>query len=156
MSPLWGQYNTIDLNRRTLDASSPADTAPARALLGGGDFADGLYFTGQNFDAQTQSIRARLAEHNSRTGLAMAVMNPADLIIVNAQRRLQGLPLLDNENDGTFTRVPQLGLKTMDGTECVGNVVTQNEELRLVGPCRAGSIDIGVRLSIAVPQSASH
>lgn len=150
---LWDQYNIDELNKRSVDGLELPAAVQARAMLMGGDLAGGLYFTKLSLEEQLGQVDLFSANYRgaSHPNTTAGVMNTADLIVVNAQHQVEGdagRPLLDNENDNTFARIPQLGTKRVDGVSLVGGVYSNLGQLRLARSRGLAGPDRGVRLSV--------
>lgn len=154
---LWDQYKTTELNRRLLDdQAQPVAAIQARGMLLGGDKpgVPGLYFVSQNLKDQIKRAEAFMGDYDkTHQTTAAAVMNTADLVVVNAQRQVEGRPLLDNETEYTFSRVPQLGTKSVDRGSIVGFVHSDGGRLRLRGSYGHADGSDGVRLSVGPKQA---
>lgn len=152
-SGLWDQYGVADLNNRNANLPTPAQIGklPIRVLgmlTGERDHADedGLYYTGQNLGDQKNSIEGALHANNSvQSIVTMGVFNPADYIMLNAQRRETGEPLLDRM---TFTRFPQMEMKAVDGISYVPYACSDGGRLVLYGSYGYADSYDGVRLSV--------
>jgi len=132
--PIWSQYQTADLNRRTISGADIPKPEVRAMLLGGDHLAEnGLYHVGKNYQDQ----RSAIAEHE--------LVNPVDYLIINAQRREAGETLLDPE---TFTRFVQLAMVTARGGSWVGDAYSRQGRLWLRRSHGLGSGDAGVRLSM--------
>lgn len=125
LDELWCQYKASELNRRTLSKITPAinNTDGVRGealamLLGGNrDNEPGLYSTNQNLKTQKKAAKDQKKSYDAtheRSELRIA--NPADYVIINAQRRENGEPLLDR---GTLSHFIQLAMKAAIGGSCL-------------------------------------
>lgn len=144
--PFWSQYSPAELNSRSLDSASARQdiTASARAMLTATDYEGE---SGLRFPSKKGKDQSNLAQDHE-------LVNPADYIILNAQRREAGEPLLDTR---TFTRFVQLAMKPAggaDGSTWIPDAGSGRGQLSL----RGGSCDhaiphAGVRLSVGRNQA---
>lgn len=104
-------------------------------LLGGeNEFNEaGLYFTRQTLREQLKAVRS----HD--------LVNPADYVLLNAQHRVAGEPMLDTQ---TFTSFPQLEMKVAGDVSRVPGAECDNSYLRLRGYLGFARFLGGVRLSM--------
>lgn len=139
---LWSQYSPAELNTRYMGecvaaTSGNGVSGMARAMLLGGDHEaeQGLYFTNKNLSEQVEAV--------GRQG----VVNPADYIMLNAQRREAGEQLLDAQ---TYTRFIQLQRKSSGGFSWVPNAGSDGGQLWLYGSGDFARPSVGVRLSVGL------
>lgn len=100
-APIWSQVSADEANRRfTVESGmvqkDPGSMFTALAMLrGSGNGIDdgGLYFVGQNDAEQTISVGKE------------PLVNPADQVVLNAQRRLMGGPLLSATGFNRFVQI---------------------------------------------------
>jgi hypothetical protein len=151
---LWGQYTANELNTRSMLEGNPS-VAPdgvegrALAMLHGGDRSDekGLYFTAKQItgkNGQIEAVKKAETDHKaSHTQTELLVVNPSDYVMINAQRREQGLPLLDRP---TYTRFVQLAMKSAEGRSWLLRAYSDGGQLRLYGSFDYADSFDGVRL----------
>jgi hypothetical protein len=150
---LWSQYDANELNSRIMQVSKTPEVTKAGSVRGealamllGGNNNDepGLYFTGKNLKAQKNAAKDEKTSYdNSHGNSKLLIANPADYIIVNAQRREAGQPLLDRS---TFSRFVQLAMKTAYGSSCLLSALSSGGRLRLAGSGGDARSNGGVRL----------
>lgn len=147
--PLWDQYTAGELNSRQIGvkgvaASSKGLSGSCRAMVLGGDKdcgEPGLYFADSNLRDQREAA----GKHE--------LVNPADYVMLNAQRRVAGGALLDPH---TVTCFPQLEVKPLGGDSWVPTAFLDSGRLRLYGsPDDPESYGGGVRISAGVKKADS-
>jgi hypothetical protein len=129
------ELNARHVGQKAVAASDGGLTGNARAMLLGGhhDHEEGLYHI--NRSARQQASAANVD----------ALINPADYIMLNAQRREAGHDPLDT---GTYTRFVQLGRKPWEGSIYVPSADWDGDHLRLRGSTGGAGPASGVRLSV--------
>jgi hypothetical protein len=155
---LWKQYCANELNSRVIGATKtpePTSLGAVRGealamLIGGGDHADepGLYDWGKEHSEQKNAVNDFKDSYDSDYQLTeILIANPADYIILNAQRREAGRPLLDLT---TVTRFVQLATKRASKELELPIAFTQDsgKKLNLHGYSGGKSDIYGVRLLV--------
>lgn len=138
---LWDQYSVAELNSRQIGklgvaGSTEGLSSTARGMVLGGDqlYSEaGLHFTDKSLKEQKEAVGNR------------QVINPADCVMLNAQRREEGIPLLDSM---TFTRFPQLEMKRAGGDSWVPGAYSYDGQLYLDRSDDRALSGGGVRLSV--------
>jgi len=140
---LWDQYTPAELNSRrvgqkaTTVAQGSEVLGEARAMVLGNEentYSEaGLHHTGQNLKNQIKAVKD------------LGLINPADYIILQAQRREAGETPLDTK---TFTRFVQLEKKSAGGDSYVPNAYWRGVRLGLFGSLELARSSVGVRLSV--------
>jgi len=136
---LWEQYTPAQLNARYTEESKvrtsqqPAKFMPLVMLRGAGNGIDdnGLYFADQIVKDQITSVGNR------------PLLNPADQIMLNAQRRVTGDYLLSRSG---LNRFVQLDRKTADARSCRPFAHASLTQVRLDGADGVRYFFGGVRL----------
>ncbi|MEO7363901.1 MAG: hypothetical protein ABIV43_00120 [Candidatus Saccharimonadales bacterium] len=89
----------------------------------------GLVFTSMKVPAQRDALKTEAAEHAAQ-GRQLRNATIGQIVLVNAQRRLQGKPFLDTQ---TYTRLTHYPDVKLDGDACVPDVGANDRQLGLFG-----------------------
>lgn len=152
--PIWDQVSLDELNRRSLDGAAKTARATsgingqALAMVLGGDRTDspGLYFISKNLKDQIKAVRTdRINFSKNHSATERLLINPADTIVLNAQRREAGQDLLDGQ---TFGRYVQIDKKSALGDSWVPRSGSHGGRLRFRGSDDVARSGGGVRLSV--------
>jgi hypothetical protein len=135
-----------------LDSGSDLDDS----LMMSGDSNRGLLYRGMNGADQRDILATDEEDVNLGDTVELSSATLAQIILINAQRRIQGQPLLDDEH--SYTRLPQYGDLMVNGVPQMPSVGTNGGQLNLgASNPREGFPTGGIREAIfAVPEPAAE
>lgn len=154
----WDRYSADELNRRSFGAEGAESAASqARAMLLGGDQTEGLYFTNCDLEQQEAVVKDFMADYvQEHHSTRVSIINIADLLILNAQRMVEGRNLIDDPRSyslGTvaLTCFPQLGYESEE-VHGIGSVVWEDSDHATYHKSYGTHVHrgpgIGIRLSV--------
>jgi hypothetical protein len=108
-----------------LDSGSDLDDS----LMMSGDSSRGLMYKGMNGADQRDILSTDEEDVNLGDTVELSSATLAQIILINAQRRVQGKPLLDDEH--SFTRLPQYEDVLVNGVPQMPSVGTNGGQLNL-------------------------
>ena len=111
----------------------------------------GLVYVDMTVPRQRQTLQTEILGHK-QAGRELHSATNAEIVVANAQRRLEGIPLLDQQS---YTRLVHYPDTVVGGIACVPIVTSRNRQQRLSGSSvDNGWNNYGVRRVLRLPAKA--